>query len=70
MLESEFADILPFLAAGFTGSGSEHYGYDDEISRAESEGGRAPSPWPDILKESGDAAETVLRRYYKVFHLA
>ena len=33
MLESEFADILPFLAAGFTGSGSEHYGYDDEISR-------------------------------------
>ena len=33
MLESEFADILPFLAAGFTGSGSEHYGYDDEVSR-------------------------------------
>ena len=33
MLESEFADILPFLAAGFVGSGSEHYGYDDEISR-------------------------------------
>lgn len=33
MLESEFADILPFLAAGFVGSGSEHYGYDDAISR-------------------------------------
>ena len=33
MLESEFADILPFLAAGFVGSGSEHYGYDDEVSR-------------------------------------
>ena len=33
MLENEFADILPFLAAGFIGSGSEHYGYDDEISR-------------------------------------
>ena len=33
MLETEFSDILPFLAAGFAGSGSEHYGYDDEISR-------------------------------------
>ena len=33
MLESEFADILPFIAVGFVGSGSEHYGYDDEISR-------------------------------------
>ncbi len=33
MLEAEFPDILPFLAAGFVGSGSEHYGYDDEISR-------------------------------------
>ena len=33
MLESEFADILPFLAAGFVGSGSEHYEFDDEISR-------------------------------------
>lgn len=32
MLESEFADIMPFLAVGFTGSGSEHYGYDDEVS--------------------------------------
>ena len=33
MLETEFADILPFLAVGFVGSGAEHYGYDDEISR-------------------------------------
>ena len=33
MLETEFPDLMPFLAAGFTGSGSEHYGYDDEISR-------------------------------------
>ena len=33
MLKSEFADILPFLAAGFAGSGSEHYGFDDEVSR-------------------------------------
>ncbi len=33
MLENEFADILPFIAVGFTGSGSEHYGFDDEISK-------------------------------------
>lgn len=33
MLEKEFPDILPFLAAGFVGSGSEHYGFDDETSR-------------------------------------
>lgn len=33
MLENDFADILPFIAAGFVGSGSEHYGFDDEISR-------------------------------------
>ena len=33
MLKEEFPELLPFLAAGFTGSGSEHYGFDDEISR-------------------------------------
>ena len=33
MLENDFADILPFLAVGFVGSGSEHFGFDDEISR-------------------------------------
>ena len=33
MLESEFADILPYIAAGFVGSGSEHYGFDDEVSQ-------------------------------------
>ncbi|MCI5573950.1 MAG: DUF4037 domain-containing protein [Clostridiales bacterium] len=33
MLESGFADILPYLAIGFVGSGSEHYGFDDEVSR-------------------------------------
>ena len=33
MLETEFADLLPLLAVGFVGSGSEHYGYDDETSR-------------------------------------
>ena len=33
MLERDFADVLPFLAVGFTGSGSEHYGFDDEVSR-------------------------------------
>lgn len=33
MLERDFADILPYLAAGFVGSGSEHLGYDDEISQ-------------------------------------
>ena len=33
MLETEFADLLPLLAVGFVGGGSEHYGYDDEISR-------------------------------------
>lgn len=32
MLENEFADILQYLAVGFVGSGSEHLGFDDEIS--------------------------------------
>ena len=33
MLETDFADILPYLAVGLVGSGSERYGFDDEISR-------------------------------------
>ncbi len=33
MLESEFSDILPFLAVGYVGSGSGHYGFDDAVSR-------------------------------------
>ncbi len=33
MLEKEFGDLLPFIAVAFTGSGSEHYGFDDSISR-------------------------------------
>ncbi len=32
MLQEQFKDILPLLAVGFTGSGSERYGFDDEIS--------------------------------------
>lgn len=32
MLETDFADVLPFLAVGFVGSGSERYGFDDEVS--------------------------------------
>ena len=32
MLDAEFRDILPYLAVGLFGSGSECFGYDDEIS--------------------------------------
>lgn len=33
MLENEFPGLLPYLAVGFVGSGSDRYGFDDEISR-------------------------------------
>lgn len=33
MLQKEFADYLPRMAAGMVGEGSECYGFDDEISR-------------------------------------
>lgn len=33
MLENEFPQLLCRIAVGFVGSGSEHYGFDDEISR-------------------------------------
>lgn len=33
MLESQFPEVMPFLAIGLAGSGSECYGYDDETSR-------------------------------------
>lgn len=33
MLEQNFSDILPYLAIGFVGSGSDRYGFDDEISQ-------------------------------------
>lgn len=32
MLERDFADILPYIAVGFVGSGSDRYGFDDDIS--------------------------------------
>lgn len=33
MLNDEFSDVLPYIAVGLVGSGSECYGYDDEISK-------------------------------------
>lgn len=33
MLEAQFPELLQYIAVGFVGSGSEHYGYDDDISR-------------------------------------
>lgn len=33
MLEKDFADVLPYLAVGIVGSGSDRFGFDDEISR-------------------------------------
>ncbi|MCF0113945.1 MAG: DUF4037 domain-containing protein [Erysipelotrichaceae bacterium] len=33
MLEQDFPDLLPYIAVGFVGSGSERYGYDDEVSQ-------------------------------------
>ncbi|MBQ9420203.1 MAG: DUF4037 domain-containing protein [Lachnospiraceae bacterium] len=32
MLERDFPDVLPYLAAGLCGSGSECFGFDDEVS--------------------------------------
>lgn len=32
MLENEFSDILQYIAVGVVGSGSDRYGFDDEIS--------------------------------------
>ena len=33
MLEEQFPELMPFLAAGLCGSGSECFGWDDEVSR-------------------------------------
>ena len=32
MLEEQFADVLPYLAVGLLGSGSECFGFDDDVS--------------------------------------
>ena len=32
VLKSEFSDLLDFLCVGLVGSGSECYGFDDDIS--------------------------------------
>lgn len=33
MLEAQFSELMPYLAAGIFGSGSECFGYDDDVSR-------------------------------------
>ncbi len=33
MLEENFPELLPYIAVGLVGSGSERYGYDDDFSR-------------------------------------
>ena len=33
MLQTEFEDLLPYLAVGLAGGGSECYGFDDETSK-------------------------------------
>ena len=33
MLEEEFPELLPYIAVGICGSGSDCFGYDDEVSR-------------------------------------
>ena len=33
MLREKFPELVPFLAAGLTGSGSECWGFDDEVSQ-------------------------------------
>lgn len=33
MLEAEFPHLLPYIAAGLSGSGSECFGFDDDVSR-------------------------------------